>query len=266
MTCQTSRAAARNSAAASPATPSSMTFCPADRAGLACACKTLDHAFAPLGLHDSFEVRVPGLADLLGDRHNRRQLRGQVGRALFGDPLCGQRAAGDGQRPDERELRQIKPLGEHRRDRRCAPVTGLVAGDDQIKADATGGGGQGRRGLHGVGSGERVVQHVHRLVSAHCQRLPQRFSGLLGPHRENCHLSAVGLHELQGGFHAAGVDLVDDIIGGIAVEGPIGGPQSSFRVSVGHMLDQDHDVHWFSSRLSTMLWYMIIINYSSDQP
>ena len=147
---------ARNSAALTPPSPSSVTIVPAARGGRF-AKLTTSVALAPrpacagvdaevgqaqrldrllLRRHDPLERRVPRLVDLLdhADHRGQRRLDGVV--AVVGLPVDADLRAVGLHLAGERHLRHAEPLGQHRRQRAHPRVGGLRAEDHQVEPGA----------------------------------------------------------------------------------------------------------------------------------
>ena len=75
--------------------------------------------------------------------------------------------------------------------------------------------------------------------------------GLVRAHGEDGHLTAVGLLDRQRLLDRVLVELVDDAVGGLAVERLVVGPQLALGRRVGDLLHADDDVHgrWPTSRV-----------------
>jgi len=101
-----------------------------------------------------------------------------------------------------------------------------------------------------------VVLEVDGLVGAHGQGLADRLGGALGARGQHGHrpVDAVGglfLPDLQRFFDGALVDLVQNRVGGLAVQRVIAVGELALRPGVRDLLDQDHDVrHEFASSSS----------------
>src|SRR3954447_948882 len=81
------------------------------------------------------------------------------------------------------------------------------------------------------------------LVGAHGEGLADRVGGLVRAHREDRHLAAVRLLDRQRLFDGVLVELVDDTVGGFAIEGVVVAPQLAFGRRVRHLFHADDDVH-----------------------
>ena len=169
--------------------------------------------------------------------------------ALIGLAQSGDLAALDREIPHVGQLGHAEVLGDDRRHGAAGAVGGLVAGDHQIgrRFDLSNRMREHPGGLHHVRAGDPVVEHVYGLVSAHRQRLADRLAGPLGPQRQDDDLAgpALGfflLLDQQRRFDGAFVDLVQDGIGGVAIEGEVTVAELALRPCVRDLLDQNHDV------------------------
>ena len=169
--------------------------------------------------------------------------------ALVGLAQSGDLAALDGEVPHVRQLRHSEVLGNDRRHGAAGAVGGLIAGDHQIgrRFDLSDRVREHPGGLHHVRAGHPVVEHVYRLVGAHRQRLADRFAGALRPERQHNDLAgpALGfflLFDQQRRFDSALVDLVQDGIGGVPIEGEVTVAELALRPCVRDLFDQNHDV------------------------
>ena len=94
-----------------------------------------------------------------------------------------------------------------------------------------------------IGPGELVVDQVDGLVGAHGQGLANGLAGLVRAHGQDGHLAAVRFGELEPLLDRVLVELVDDPVGGRAVEPGVLRPQGAFRPGIGDLLHADDDVH-----------------------
>ena len=101
-----------------------------------------------------------------------------------------------------------------------------------------------RIGRRQVGALERRIGDEHAALGAHRERLAHRLGGVGGGHRQDRHLPAVRLDELQRGLERVLVVAVDDGRRGGTVEPEVGAGQAfGARGRVGNGLGQDEDLH-----------------------
>ncbi len=141
------------------------------------------------------------------------------------------------------QLRQAQVLGDNRGDGTGTTIGGLIARDDQFDTlDLAQRAGQHPGGLHGVGAADRRIVDVDGLVGTHGKRLADGLGGPVRTGGQHGDLTALGLLDQQRFFDGALVDLVEDGVGGLAIEGEITVGQLALGPSVGNLLDEYDDV------------------------
>jgi len=198
--------------------------------------------------HDAFERRVARLSDRGGDRDQR-------GRRRLNDLVTVGRLAVDLHRRavdldllGERQLWKAEHLREHRRHHAGAAVVGLGRADHEVGPFLLDRSGQHARGEQGVGANQLRIGDKHATVGAHRKSLANGVLGPLGTHREQDHLAAVRLFQLQALFDptlVAGVEN-DFLLAGdgvVSLEGEVG-------VRIWYLLDGDDDLQsvWINYR------------------
>jgi hypothetical protein len=90
---------------------------------------------------------------------------------------------------------------------------------------------------------QRVVEHVHRAVRTHRQRLADRLGGVRRAHGEHGDLATVRFLDLQRLLDGVLVHLVDDVVGRPAVHCVVVSAQVALGAGVRHLLDEYDDLH-----------------------
>ncbi len=80
-------------------------------------------------------------------------------------------------------------------------------------------------------------------MGAHRQRLAHRLGPARGSHRDDRHLAAVGLDELERRFEGVLVVGVDDGRRRSPIEASVGPETFAAGGGIGHRLDEDDDLH-----------------------
>ena len=198
-----------------------------------------------LRAHDRLERRVARLVDGVADRDHGRQLDLDRVVAVLGLALAAELAALDVELDHLGQRGHLQVVGHDRADRVALAVGRLLAEQDEV----------GRLGLEHlrqrvaggghVGPGERVVGQVHRAVGAERHGLVERAAGLRRGHGHGddlVDLRRAALANLHGGLDGVGVELVERGLAR-AVEAPRAWVHALLDCCVGHLFDEDADLH-----------------------
>src|SRR4029077_19539789 len=89
----------------------------------------------------------------------------------------------------------------------------------------------------------RLIQHVNGLVRAHRQSLADRLRRLGRAHRQDRHLAAVRLGDLQALLDRVLIQLVDQPVRRFPIQRPGARRERPLNRRIRHLLDADDDVH-----------------------
>lgn len=155
-----------------------------------------------------------------------------------------------------RQGRDLQVFGDDRRNCAGAAVGGLVTRDDEIgrlvvlERDVAQCRSQGVPGLDGVGAVQARVVEVYRAVRTHRQSLADRVGGAIGACGQNLDLTALSFLDEQGFFDGPLVDLVENGVCSLAIEGVVTVAELALGPCVWNLLDQNNDVRHGSASTS----------------